>query len=120
MVPGGVSRAALLAAALLLVVSQWRAIRTENINWDEFAFLGRVHSSIQSGKLNGGGRPGLAAVMLVPFVADCHSSVDAVVAARKLWLGFTVAYLAAVFVLVLQSTPNREYAREGAALAVAL
>jgi hypothetical protein len=118
-----VSRIAGILLALLavvLIVSQWRAIRTENVNWDEFALLFRAHESVRTGNLVGGGRPGLAVLMLIPFVKDCASAVDAVVSARQLWLGFTVAYLAGVFVLVLEALRGQRHAWHSAAAAVAL
>lgn len=111
---------ALVALALGIGVSQWLAIRTENVNWDEFAFLDRVQASLRSGRIQGAGRPGLAVLFLMPIVKGCSSGVETAVAARQLWFIFTVAYLAGVFALVWQALRDRRRAWQSAAAAVAL
>lgn len=110
----------LAAAAIALLASQWRATRTENINWDEFALLSRVEQTVREGRLVGGGRPGLVVLALIPFVRNCSNSVQVIVNARQLWLAITVAYLAGVFVLILQLRQGRQHPWHGAAVAVAL
>lgn len=113
--------AGLLAGlALLFLASQWRAIHTENVNWDEFAMLSRTQATMRTGRVQASGRPGLVTLMLVPFASNCSNAVEAILNARKLWLGFTVAYLAGVFALVLAATPRQRNSWHGAALAVAL
>jgi hypothetical protein len=96
-------------------VFQLVAIQRENVNWDEFALLGRASETVRTGAMQGGGRPGLAVLVLVPFVSDCESSVDAVVAARHLWVGFNLAALIGLACLVRRFTSSG-----GALLAVAL
>src|SRR5262245_4050525 len=56
----------------------------------------------------------------MPFVRDCRNSVEAVVAARSLWLALSVAYLAGVFALVAQFRRDGEAGWPSAAVAVAL
>ena len=79
---------------------RWIAIYTESINWDEFALLARAERTVRLGEVVGGGRPGLATLLLIPFVRNCTDSVIAVVHARIAWQVFTLGYLAGVFVLV--------------------
>src|SRR5690606_35656095 len=57
----------------------------ENINWDEFALLWRGASTLETGVLNGGGRPGLGTVVTMPFAADCTNPVRSALALRCLW-----------------------------------
>jgi hypothetical protein len=111
---------AVLLFAALIVASQWRAAATENINWDEFALLSRAHDTVRTGRLVGGGRPGLAILVLLPIAQGCTNSVTAVVTARRIWLLFVVLYLAGVFALVFLVSPGRRYAWAGASIAVAL
>jgi hypothetical protein len=109
----------LAGAALVLLASQWRAIHTENVNWDEFVLLARAEMTTRTGRIYSGDRPGLATLILVPFVENCRDAVQAIVSARKLWLVFTAAYLAGVFALVTGTIGERRN-WHGAALAVAL
>jgi len=101
---GGVARRAAASIPLLLLVllgaHQLRALRRENINWDEFALLDRAAKTIRSGDLQGGGRPGLTVLVLVPFVSGCGDSVRAIVTARHLWLGFTIAAVIGLWFLI--------------------
>jgi hypothetical protein len=97
---------------LLLVVAAARviAVFTLNINWDEFALLERAVVTLRTGELVGGGRPGLATLILVPFAAACRNAVDTLVHARLLWTAIAVAGAVAFWFLlrgVLRPSPHR-------------
>ncbi len=49
-----------------------------------------------------------------------RNSIDAVVNARRLWLGFTIAYLAGIFVPIQHTSPPGPYSSESAIVSVAL
>lgn len=87
-------------AVLAALVPRWISIFTESINWDEFALLHRVEQSLNTGRLLGGGRPGLVNIILMPFVRDCIDAVTTAVRARVLWQFISLAYLLGVFALV--------------------
>ena len=119
--PGDLPRWARLASvglALVFIAVHLLAAVRENVNWDEFALLARSVESIVSGKLIGGGRPGLATLILIPFVEGCSNSVTAVVNARLFWSLFTFAYLGGIYALVSHFDGKR-WSR-GGILAVAL
>lgn len=107
--------AALFGAIAALHVA---AVFTDAINWDELAFIQRAVDSLHSGRLEGGGRPGLATLFVLPFADGCSDAVAAARAARVLWLVFTFAVAGGLFVLVRQLSPDRDW--RPAALAVAL
>ena len=110
-----------LAAALVLVLAaRVAAVFSANANWDEFALLHLVDKTEVTGVLHSGGRPGLAVVMLLPFVADCDDEIRVLRRARLLWLGISVAFLVGLAAWLAQlSDDPRARARE-AALGVAL
>jgi hypothetical protein len=86
------------------------AVFTLNVNWDEFALLQRSVTTARTGDLVGGGRPGLATLVLVPFAAACRNAVDALVQARLLWTAMTVAAAVAFWFLLrglLRPSPHR-------------
>jgi hypothetical protein len=98
--------------ALLAVVGAARlvAVFTLNINWDEFALLQRAVTAARTGEIVGGGRPGLATLVLVPFAAACRNAVHTLVQARLLWTGMVVAAVIAFWFLlraVLRPSPHR-------------
>ena len=100
-------RAAQVAFAVLalgFVATQFAAVFTENINGDEFALLQRGERTIATGHLEGGGRPGLAVIALLPFVDDCTSSVAAVHGARLAWVAVTLALVAGLFLFLHMAT----------------
>ena len=66
--------------------------RLEAINWDEFALYRRVQDAVTTGVFSGGGRPGLAILMLIPFVSDCSDALTTSNAARLVWHVFGVGY----------------------------
>jgi hypothetical protein len=96
-------RIALLAAALLLYAgTRIAATFTVAANWDEFALLDRAAWSAEHGVLGGGGRPGLATLVLLPFAADCSDEIAALHQARLLWAGITLCFLAGLAALLGQ------------------
>ncbi len=110
-----------LAAALVLVLAaRVAAVFSANANWDEFALLHLADQTEVTGVLHSGGRPGLAVVMLLPFVADCDDEIRVLRRARLLWLGITLTFLVGLAAWLAQlSDDPRARARE-AALGVAL
>ena len=89
-----------LALLAWFLVTRWLAIFSEAINWDEFALLARADSTLRLGDVQGGGRPGLVTVLLIPFVDGCVDAVRSVTNARVLWLVLTLAYLGGVYAMV--------------------
>jgi len=96
------------------------AIYTENINWDEWALFARAADTLRTGQLQGGGRPGLATLLLMPFVEHSSDAIGAVRAARWLWTFFTVALIAGFGVLLRRVLGPSDSARSGASLGVGL
>lgn len=120
--PSG-ERLAQLAVALLfaaLAILRIAAIRTENINWDEFALLDRAARSIGSEQLLAGGRPGLSVLHLMPLVDGCVDEIGTVRRARWIWTGWTVALLAGFWRLLVMARRTTVHPWRGAALAVGL
>ncbi len=89
---------AILAAVMLGL--QILAVRTETVNWDEFGLLFRAHESLRTGRLDGGGRPGLASIAAIPVVQGCTDGVSAVRKARYVWLVFTALLVAGTWTLL--------------------
>ncbi len=110
------SWAACLLGALagLFVASHLVAIGTEGINWDELALLNRAERTLVTGVLDGGGRPGLATLVLLPLVDGCQRTIALVHRARLLWAILTFAYLGGVYALARAAGARRA----GALLAV--
>jgi hypothetical protein len=88
---------------------------SEVINWDEFALLDRAARTLHSGTVDGGSRPGLVTILLIPFVRDCVDAVYSVVNARLLWQIVTTFYLVGVFFLVRRWFAHSGRPREGLA-----
>lgn len=112
-----------LAVAAWFLLTRWFAVFAEAINWDEFALLARADRSLRIGTVDGGGRPGLVTLALIPFVKGCVDSVHAVVNARMVWQIFTLAYLAGVYAVVrrwITYSRDRIEGQGEAVLAVAL
>ncbi len=92
-----------LAVVIAAVVGvRVAAVFTVAVNWDEFALLNNARLTAETGQLQAGGRPGLASVLLLPFVADCDDEVDVIRRARGLWLAITFALLAGFAALIAQ------------------
>jgi hypothetical protein len=65
--------------ALGLAVAAFAALRIAAVynvagNWDEFGLFENASITHETGVLNGGGRPGLAQLVVLPLVADRDSS----------------------------------------------
>lgn len=75
------------------------------MNWDEFALLLRAETTARTGVLQGGGRPGLATVLLVPIAKACVNGVDALRVARLWWSIFPIGAGAALWVLLTRFLP---------------
>lgn len=91
------------ALAAAYVVVRLLAVRTEGVNWDEFAVMHRTAAMLRTHVIQGGGRPGLVELVLAPFVRGCRNGVDAIVEARWVWAAFTVATFVALYHLVVQA-----------------
>lgn len=94
--------------AVFVVLQVWAAF-TEAVNWDETALLARSVKFVETGRLQGGGRPGLTEVLLVPFADGCRDAVSALRQARVLWVGLTLSILAGLYQVVrrtLSSLPS--------------
>ncbi len=117
----GAALAWTLAASLVVVLGLrlW-AIGHESVNWDEFALLKGARHMSETGQLYGGGRPGLAAIVLLPFVADCEDEILAIQHARLLWLGFTGLFLAGLAAVLFELQPDASRRRGDALLGVLL
>ncbi len=114
-------RPILLLIGLVLVVGvRVVATRTESINWDEFVLLHHAAWSIDSGELRGGGRPGLAVLLVAPFVAGCEDEISVLRRVRLVWLGITFAFIAGLAVLLAQLRPESSRRWGDAVLGVAL
>ncbi len=112
----GASRALALLFCVGLALNYFVVATHENVNWDEFALLLRGAITLDTGVLNGGGRPGLGTVLTMPFVADCANSVSAALAMRWLWGVFSLGAVAAFIVLLRQLLGQRRnvFARRSA------
>lgn len=95
-----------LAILALVIVARVWAVFTENINWDEFAFLQRAAISARTGDVVGGGRPGLGTLLLIPFAEGCRSAVNALVQARLLWTAMVIAAGVAFWFMLQQVVPK--------------
>lgn len=102
---------ALLVAAFATV--HVLAIFREGANWDELPLLAGATESIHSGKLASAGRPGLATLILIPFVEGCRNSITALTNARLLWALFTFGYLAGIYAVVSRFDASRRWSRAG-------
>ncbi len=111
--------------ALGLAVAAFAALRIAAVysaagNWDEFGLFENASITHETGVLNGGGRPGLAQLVVLPLVADCDDEIEVLQRARLLWVFVTLAYLVGVGVLAWQLKPERERRLADALLAVGL
>ena len=67
--------------ALGLAVATFAAFRLAAVynvagNWDEFGLFETASITHETGVLNGGGRPGLAQLVVLPFVAGCDDEIE--------------------------------------------
>jgi hypothetical protein len=115
--------ARILALALVVAVyaaTRFAAIFTVGANWDEFVLLDRAANTAATGVLEGGGRPGLATLVLVPFAADCRDEIVTLRHARLLWVGITLVFLAGLGVLLGRACGHSNHRTADAWLGVGL
>ncbi len=98
----GRRRVAIGFVLIAMTLLRFEATRAESINWDEFVLFHNVALSQSSGKLHGGGRPGLAVLILLPFTEGCDDEISVIRRARLLWMGITFAALFGLALLLRQ------------------
>lgn len=103
------SRFAIVVIGIAFVLVHLIGIFRENVNWDELALLARGAESLRSGRLVGDGRPGLATLLLLPFVGNGQNSITSVVHARLFWSLFTFGYLAGLYAVISQLDGGRRW-----------
>jgi hypothetical protein len=111
---------ALLLGALLWIAVRFVTLRRAAFHWDEFALFDSVARTIADGVLHSGGRPGLAQLLVMPWVEGCSDEVAVGRSARVLWLAITSASLAGLFVMLTELLREREHRYHDAALGVGL
>jgi len=109
-----------MAMLALAVGLQVAAVFTTNVHWDEFALLHLADLTASSGKLEAGGRGGLAVALLLPLVEGCESEIEVVRRARLLWVGLTFLWLAGVTLWLAQLAPRSPTRWRDAGFGVAL
>jgi hypothetical protein len=112
--------ATLAAVGLVVLAARIVAVFALNVHTDEFVLLRRAVETARTGALLGGGRPGLATLVLVPFAAACRNAVDAIVQARMLWTGIVVVAAAAFWYLLRGVLPPAPHRRAAATTGLAL
>jgi hypothetical protein len=121
--PNGSRRVRILLLGLavaLYAATRVAAVFTVAANWDEFALLDRAANTAETGVLEGGGRPGLATLLLTPFAADCHDEIATLRHARLLWAGITLCFLAGLAVLLGRACAHSSRRRADVWLGVGL
>jgi hypothetical protein len=104
------------ACAAALAAVHCAAIYTDSINWDEFALFHRTEETVRTGTLVGGGRPGLATLLLLPLVRGCHDIIDVAQHARVVTAIATFAFFVGLYVLLrillvgVRQNPNHDAA----------
>jgi hypothetical protein len=115
------TRILLLALVVALyAATRFAAVFTVAANWDEFVLLDRAASAVETGILDGGGRPGLATLILMPFAAGCEDEIAAVRNARLLWVCITLCFLAGLGFLLAQACAHPKHRMADAWLGVGL
>jgi hypothetical protein len=109
----------LLVVAAVYAIAHLAAMFTDFVHWDELVLFRRTEVAAATGVLDGGGRPGLAAALLVLVVDGCESTFRMVLATRMVWAASTFLLLAGLFVFVLQATRRSAHAWHAAALGTA-
>jgi len=107
------------ALAVLVALQTLAAFRVA-FNWDELALLEGVARTAREGELKSGGHAGLPQIVLLPLVEDCRDEVAVARTARLLWLAFTLAYGAGLFVLLRELGRGNRHRDHDAALGTAL
>ena len=90
------------------------------MNWDEFALFHRTERSATTGRLQGGGRPGLAVAAIAPFVGVVTDTMATVIHVRLVWVGVTLGILAGLFFLLRGAVRNSAQRGHAVALGVAM
>ena len=111
--------------ALGVAVAAFAALRIATVynvagHWDEYGLFENASITHETGVLSGGGRPGLAQILVLPLVAGCDDEIEVLQRARLLWIFFTLAFLIGVGVLAAQLQPDPDRRLADALLAVAL
>jgi MFS family permease len=96
------------------------AVYTVAGNWDEFGLFENASITHETGILSGGGRPGLAQLVVLPLVAGCDNEIEVLQSARLLWVFITLAFLAGVGVLAGQLQRDRDRRLADGLLAIGL
>ena len=108
------------AAAVTLLALHIVAVRRDTVNWDEFGLLAKAREALRTGRVTGGGRPGLATLVAIPAVGDCTNSVAAVRTARYEWIGFTLLMLGGAWALLRTACRRAASPALGAAMGLGL
>ncbi|MCH8082739.1 MAG: hypothetical protein IH885_00725, partial [Myxococcales bacterium] len=111
--------------ALGIAVAAFAALRIATVynvagHWDEYGLFENASITHETGVLSGGGRPGLAQIIVLPLVAGCDDEIEVLQRARLLWIFITLAFLIGVGVLAAQLQPDPDRRLADALLAVAL
>jgi hypothetical protein len=106
--------------AFAFAATQFVSVFTESANWDELALFHRTERSASTGTLQGGGRPGLAVLALIPFVQACTDTMATIARVRLVWVAITLGILAALFFLLQGAARESEHRVHAAALGVAM
>jgi len=114
------TRIAFWALLGVVVLVRVRSVFTQSLNWDEFALLQRAVATARTGMVEGGGRPGLATLVLVPLADGCRLAVDALVEARLLWTVIVAAGAAAFWILLRGLLPDSPHRWSSLALGMGL
>jgi hypothetical protein len=96
-------RAIQLVVALIVLAyatTHIAAIYREAINWDEFVLYHRAEVGAKTGVVDGGGRPGLGVVALIPFVSGCDSEIGVAHAVRLVWTLWTFGIFVGLYFVV--------------------
>lgn len=104
----------------LIAVGHLVAVFTEAINWDEFALVERVLRSIRENRIDGGGRPGLGTLLLMPVFEGCRDAIAVATRARLLWQGVMVAAVVAFWFLLRATLPDSPHRTAALMAALAL
>jgi hypothetical protein len=118
-----VRTAALAGIALLLlayVALRVAAVYRVAFNWDELVLFQSVVHSVRDGIFRSGGRPGLAQLVLLPWLSACQDEIASGRAARLLWLGVSLAYLGGIAALLAELTRGSARRLHDVLLGVAL
>lgn len=116
----GKARAVLLVILGSFAIAHIAAVFTESINWDEFALLFRATETLRTGVFQGGGRPGLATIVMLPFADGCTDAVGTILQARLLWCLFAFAYFGGVYMIARKVGASEAHALLAVGLVVSV